>query len=235
VKILEQRGIGTVELGQKGIGEVGEDVFVVIPGVESAGDGNKPDPGLDQPAGQQCALGERRAAVLFAEHLRLCFDAEGLFCLCRMHELEGRLVIRVHALQDAGGVQLTEPLIDHIQQAAAVVHSRPFDTHWQIHILDFVVILVRVAGRERVVAGTQKAGLLPASSGAGNRYRCRQFVALAKFLRHDGLHRRKLERGQGFVSAQEHVAGRFVGGLPVGHRPDDDEFVRMPRCQGKML
>ena len=56
MEIFEQRGIGVVELREEGVGEVGKNVFVVVPRVEAAGHGHEANSGFDQPSSEQRAL-----------------------------------------------------------------------------------------------------------------------------------------------------------------------------------
>ena len=102
---------------------------MVVVSVEAARHGHKTHARLHQPPSEQHSLAERGTAIAVADFLGLILDLERFLGLRRMHQREGRLIIRIHALADTAGIQAAELVIDEGKQRTAAVHARPIDAH----------------------------------------------------------------------------------------------------------
>ena len=96
LQVVDQRGEGRVDLP----GELADAVVVLLVGVPAVGaDLDERDAGLDEPAGQQAALAERRAAVGVADRLGLLLQVEGAHVGREDHP--GGLVVQGAVVLDA--------------------------------------------------------------------------------------------------------------------------------------
>ena len=180
-------------------------------------------------------MAERGAAVAVAHIFRFVLDLKRFFGLRGVHQREGRLVVRIHALADAAGIEAAEFVVHQGEQRTAAVHARPIHAHGQIEVAHLVAIGVRISGVERIVLGAEKSGFLPASGYRGNRNRRRQVSARPEFLRDHRLHGRELDGAQRLVPAANQRESRFVRDQLVRHRADDHEFVGLRRRHRQVL
>ena len=128
----------------------------MIPRVEPARHGDEADTCFHQPAREQRSLPQRGVAVFLADRIRLLGDLKSFLGPGGMHQTESSLIVGIHACGDAGGIELTEFLIDHGQQRTAMVHASPVDSHGQIQIADFIRFGVGITGVKRVELRSQE-------------------------------------------------------------------------------
>ncbi len=199
--------------------------------------------GLDQPPGEQGVLPPLVAAVTLAQ-LRVFFaHVKGFLHLRRSHHVPCLLGERVHALDQAGTVDIAPQAVETLEHAHPLLKLLQADAARQSQVADVEAFVVGIVVRFERIVGHSQIGCRRTARAAGQRHISRKTGhARTPLLAHDAAVAghfvgRDIVRRR--IAGEQKVRRRLVPGVGMRHRANDrqpiDHFGAVRQVFGDLI